>query len=53
MLKRYSFYGMSLELIVVAGIFFAVLVIILLAARREAVRSLRVAGPVIGKKGRR
>jgi hypothetical protein len=52
MLKRYSFYGISLELIAVAGIFLAVLVIILLAARREAIRSIRATEPLSGKKGR-
>lgn len=37
MLKKYSFYGMTLELIVVMGIFFAVFIAILFWTWRKSV----------------
>ncbi|CAG7655375.1 hypothetical protein ACFQI7_20930 [Paenibacillus allorhizosphaerae] len=41
MLKHYSFFGVTLELIAVMGVFFAVLVVIFIAAIIEALRTAK------------
>jgi len=52
MLKHYSFFGVTLEMIAVMGVFFAVLAVIFIAASLGALRAAKRSSAAGSGKGR-